>query len=352
MTSIARISINLSKRIGAGIVTGISLIIPIYNVEHYIEACLQSVIQSMLLHLNVEVILVNDGSTDQSGEIAQKYAEEFSHLKYIEKRNGGVASARNLGIQYAQYPYIAFLDSDDMVDIHYFHYLLDAIHSSPDLVIFNAKNFDGKTNTDIIKGIDVPGEVWTIEPNMGTKLFHRKLFEELSFSEGMFYEDACLMYKLIYFVKNVVYIDEALHVYRTNRKGRTMNTISPKINDIYRAFAEIYQFYQNKNALTEKNLQGMSYQFIKLVMWNNTYRQMSLLKFRFHQFYKKMHDTRTELYTLFPNWKTNELLALNESYFTERLGDRYIVTIDALGKSIISTFISTIYITYKNFLRI
>lgn len=89
----------------------ISVILPIYNVENYLRQCLDSIIEQTF-H-NLEILLVNDGSTDGSGKICQEYLKKDSRIRYFEKENGGLSDARNYGIERAQGEYITFIDSDD-----------------------------------------------------------------------------------------------------------------------------------------------------------------------------------------------------------------------------------------------
>ncbi|KOF08666.1 family 2 glycosyl transferase, partial [Planococcus glaciei] len=93
--------------------TILTLIIPIYNVEEYIEECLNSVVRSMKNISGIEIILVDDGSKDRSSEIAQRYAQRYSNFSYYVKKNGGLSDARNFGLEKVNSDYVAFLDSDD-----------------------------------------------------------------------------------------------------------------------------------------------------------------------------------------------------------------------------------------------
>ena len=91
----------------------VSIIVPVYNVEKYLKRCIDSLINQTLK--DIEIIVVDDGSTDNSGQIIKKYQEKNSNIKYCKKENGGLSDARNYGMKYAQSEYIAFLDSDDFV---------------------------------------------------------------------------------------------------------------------------------------------------------------------------------------------------------------------------------------------
>src|SRR5699024_6933853 len=92
----------------------VSVIVPVYNVEKYIEKCIQTLVNQTLQDL--EIIIVNDGSTDNSEKIIKKYKKEYKNIIYVTKENGGLSSARNFGLLYATGEYVAFLDSDDYVD--------------------------------------------------------------------------------------------------------------------------------------------------------------------------------------------------------------------------------------------
>ena len=95
----------------------ISIIVPIYNVEKYLRQCLESI--SEQTYKNFECLLINDGSPDNSAEICREYVEKDARFRYFEKENGGLASARNLGIKYSKGKYISFIDSDDWVEPDY-----------------------------------------------------------------------------------------------------------------------------------------------------------------------------------------------------------------------------------------
>ena len=116
----------------------ISVIVPIYNVEQYVERCLNSIIENT--YKNLEIICINDGSTDNSLKILEKIAENEQRIKIIDKINGGVSSARNIGLDVATGDYIAFVDSDDWVHNRYFEILLDfAIKEEADIVACDYK---------------------------------------------------------------------------------------------------------------------------------------------------------------------------------------------------------------------
>ena len=113
----------------------ISIIVPIYNVEKQLRRCIDSLLKQDSNELQTEIILVNDGSTDNSGNIAKEYASKHQdEIMYLEKENGGLSDARNYGMKYATGEYIAFVDSDDYVDEQLYVKLLKYMKDQYDLI--------------------------------------------------------------------------------------------------------------------------------------------------------------------------------------------------------------------------
>ena len=124
----------------------ISVIIPVYNTESYIGICLESLVKQT--YTNFEVLMIDDGSTDNSGRICQEYTESDSRFHYYRKENGGVSSARNLGIEYSRGDYLTFVDSDDWVEEDYLEVLYSALVSeSASVSISTYKRFSMEDNT-------------------------------------------------------------------------------------------------------------------------------------------------------------------------------------------------------------
>lgn len=329
-------------------IPGISLIIPIYNVENYIEECLRSVLESMGSLPNIQVILVDDGSSDGSGKIASKYAEIYSNFLYLLKENGGVSDARNYGLEYATYNYVAFLDSDDWVQKPYFEKIISGIQRQPDMIIFDWVNVERGRALQTVKGMDFEDILWTVQPSIWNKVYKTEIFKDLKFPKGYVYEDVGTIYKLLYYTKDYLYIKEPLYNYRKNRKGSILTTVSPNINDLYKALEDTYRFYQMHRALTGENRKGLCYQYVKLLCWSNMYRQLRFFKYDFWGFYQKMKTTRHLLYSRFPEWKSNEYLNRNAVFFNRRLGKNYIERLDCIGKSPLRTFNTIVFLITKN----
>lgn len=297
-------------------------------------------------HPKIQVLLINDGSKDQSGEIAKNFANTHEQFTYIEKENGGLSDARNYGLQFVKYEYVAFLDSDDLIDESYFTVLLKQIEQNPDLIIFDIKVFK-KKKEHTLNGLEIPDNLWTVQPNAVNKVYKRTLFDNVLFPKGIIYEDVGTTYKLLYYIKHFIYINEPLYLYRENREGSIMSSISSKINDIYTVLEDTYKFYKQKNALTAYNLEGLGYQYIKLLMWSNMYRQLKFYKLNYLSFYKKMSETKHLIDLRFETWRTNNIVYENEAYFINRFGNNYIKKIDNLGKD----FFGTLYVLLKLIVR-
>ena len=148
----------------------ISIVVPIYNVEKYLRMCLDSILDQTYEHF--ECLLINDGSPDNSAEICREYVEKDARFRYFEKENGGLASARNLGIKYSKGKYISFIDSDDWVEPDY----LEVLHSkikeyNTDFVISSYKKFDMDEDCFYLHiwDQDYYEKIWTSQELLTTK---------------------------------------------------------------------------------------------------------------------------------------------------------------------------------------
>lgn len=184
----------------------ISIIVPIYNVDNYLEKCIDSILNQALEEF--ELVLVNDGSTDNSGAICDKYSNKDERVKVIHKKNGGVSSARNVGIKNANGDYIGFVDPDDYVDIDMYKKLYElCIKSNSDIAIcklgreingniINKSDDEGLLELNNLEGMRelFKGELYRF--SLCNKLFNKKCFENIKFPEGRIHEDLSTTYKL------------------------------------------------------------------------------------------------------------------------------------------------------------
>lgn len=207
----------------------VSVIIPVYNVQDYLQTCLDSVCNQT--YTNMEIILVDDGSTDNSGRMCDRYATEDTRIRVIHKTNGGQSSARNLGIDIAQGQWLTFVDSDDLVAPDLIERLIQVVDDA-DMAMCDRQKFTDMPNVAAQPGVveqydnlsflnkiyDAPRfiAIWG-------KLYKRSLFQEFRFSEGIIYEDEDALPQLIYASKKIVYLQEEKYFYRV-RPGSTMNS--------------------------------------------------------------------------------------------------------------------------------
>ncbi|MBR3167082.1 MAG: glycosyltransferase family 2 protein [Erysipelotrichaceae bacterium] len=185
----------------------VSVILPIYNVEKYLARCLDSVV-SQTYH-NLEIILVDDGSTDGSGSIAERYAETDKRITVYHKKNGGLSSARNYGIDRCNGEYLTFIDSDDYVESDYVSYLFELLNNQTYKLsicsIYNDFEDSGRVvdNGDHTKRILSAKEAIEmmcyhdlVDTCAYAKMYHRDLFKDVRYPEGKLFEDIGTTYLL------------------------------------------------------------------------------------------------------------------------------------------------------------
>ena len=209
----------------------ISVIIPVYNVEQYVERCLNSVINQS--YPNLEIILVDDGSTDKSGEICDQYALKDSRIKVIHEENAGLGEARNRGLRIASGDYICFVDSDDWIEEDYCKELVQAAErTNSDIAIcgYNECLKEGKTpkvkydDCFTITGKEIlhytmtaNGKYW-FNISVWNKLYKREIISELWFKSRV-YEDIMYNAESMYRANKIAYANKCLYNYRINREG-------------------------------------------------------------------------------------------------------------------------------------
>jgi len=213
----------------------VSIVVPVYNVEKYLEECFYSITSQT--YKNIEIILVNDGSTDNSGKLAGELAKQDLRVVVIHKDNSGPSDTRNIGIDAAKGQYITFIDSDDLVEKCFIEILLiSAIESDATTVqCDNSRNTNklgqGSGESAILSGKDAFVELLnynTISPVVWGKLYKMSLFQDnnFKFPTGRLHEDTAILYKLIYFSKAVVCINKILYYYRVNRNSIMNSMVS------------------------------------------------------------------------------------------------------------------------------
>lgn len=213
----------------------VSVIIPVYNVERYLEECLDSVCNQTLA--NIEIICVNDGSTDGSLDILNSYAENDNRIKIISQSNQGLGASRNNGLKVSSGKYVYFLDSDDYIDLACLEKLVDNIDSNgSDMVLFKLQSVDDHKNLhkrgmgfkiDKIFGeIDydnftftyheVKRHVMNSDFSACLKLYRRELIGSFEFPVGLSFEDVPVHVEVMLNAERISFVPESLYYYRSN----------------------------------------------------------------------------------------------------------------------------------------
>ncbi len=230
----------------------VSIVVPVYNVAEYVGSCINSLV--VQTYTNIEIFLVDDGSTDASGDICKEWATRDSRIVYIKKENGGAASARNVALDRCKGQYITFVDSDDYVDDNYIEMLHAAIVTTgADISICgwkNEKDFE-RVKPDIVKGQVVYSKTEAMnkllyqeefDTAMWAKLYKAQLFEKIRFPEGNIYEDIAVIYKIFDLVARVSYIDYAGYHYLLRESGTTLKKFSVKKMDLIDVAEEMEEY--------------------------------------------------------------------------------------------------------------
>lgn len=201
----------------------ISVIVPIYNVEKYLNRCVKSILKQT--YKNIEVILVDDGSTDDSGKICDQLAEKDDRIKVIHKKNGGMSDARNAGLEIVSGEYIAFVDSDDWVSPVMFERLYATLKKYDTELVVCEPIYAYET---YIEGRQLSGKSFELSKREATelliedrkfrsvvwnKLYDKRLWSDIRFPKGKHYEDVHIVYKIYDMCERIAFLDQGLYYY-------------------------------------------------------------------------------------------------------------------------------------------
>ena len=288
----------------------ISIVVPIYNVEQYLRECLDSLAAQKLE--TIEVLMINDGTKDNSWKIAREYAEKWpDKFKYFVKENGGLSDARNYALPYVRGKYVAFVDSDDYVEENMFSELWKiASKSYPDIVECELD----KIYTDHSEIIHLPKEYQSISDYMlnarvcaWNKIYRMEWLRKIGvvFPKGLLYEDVCFFCKIVpYLTQLPVTVHLPLYHYR-QREGSILSSSNKRILEIHKIFADVFAFYNEKNLGTEFE-EIAECKYIKTVFCSFL---MRMLKMKDTTVRKEVIQNSWEIINrVRPNWKKNKYL--------------------------------------------
>lgn len=236
----------------------VSVIVPAYNVEGYITQCLDSLIVQDLPE--IEIIVVNDGSTDQTGQLAARYAESHARVRVVNQDNHGLSEARNAGIRQAKGEFLGFVDSDDWVHASMYSDLLQlAEQTAADLVIVNGHLYDDLTKElrpiqdsrvwSTLGAGDRSGpldprtapDLFMLDTSACKRLYRRAFLDRLGFAfmPGKIFEDVPAHYKLLLNTPSVALLDRPYYYYRTNRAGRITAKSDETLLQVFDVLGEV-----------------------------------------------------------------------------------------------------------------
>lgn len=250
----------------------ITVIVPVYNVEHYLDKCLDSLINQT--YKNLEIIVINDGSTDNSGIICQEYAQKDNRIIYIEKENGGQSEARNMGLDRMTGSYVTFVDSDDWVEPNYVEVLYKKLlEYCADIAIGNYYSYNEQEGTfyfhifgdsyyeKIYDNVSISENLYESQEMKSTalisvwgKLYKADLFKQLRFDIGKLGEDGYLNQKIYLLAEKTIYLNKGLYSYR-QREGSSSRIWTEKwMHALVDAMSERITLLANMNYPLEKHL--------------------------------------------------------------------------------------------------
>ncbi|MCF0109197.1 MAG: glycosyltransferase family 2 protein [Erysipelotrichaceae bacterium] len=220
----------------------VSIVVPVYNVEDWLDRCVESLVKQT--YRNIEIILVNDGTKDNSRALMSAWAEKDERVVCIDKVNGGLSDARNEGMKHVHGSMVAFIDSDDFIDEHMIERMLASHHEhGSDVVVCDMKylydtgeeKFASGGAFTVGKVADQPS-LMTINNSACNKLFSTTLFDDVKFPVGKYYEDLALIPIVLYKAECISKVDEPFYVYY-QRTGSIAHSANKKIFHIYDAIA-------------------------------------------------------------------------------------------------------------------
>lgn len=231
----------------------ISVIVPVYNVEEYLEECLESIRNQT--YQDIEVILVNDGSTDTSKEICERFCKVDSRFRLINQENQGQSVARNRGVKESIGEYIMFVDSDDVINTSVLEVLLPYMKTDVDIVecrssINKEEFFLNRTSTIVFEGNAKKALLNCIAFKevkfcAFTKLYRREIVEKIPFLEGYIYEDVFTGINYLKQIRKIVVVDYIGYYYRVRPNSTMTKSFNEKDLDIFKVGNQLIDSFKD-----------------------------------------------------------------------------------------------------------
>jgi len=285
----------------------VSVVVPAYNAEKYLEKCLDSLVKQTLK--DIEIIVVNDASTDNSYNILKKYEKKYKNIVIINNKiNKGIGYNRNIGIKTAKGEYISFIDSDDYADKHMMEELYNrAIKEKSELVVCNyymvqedgteIKNDITITDESIKKLAKEESLLLDINLSPWNKLYKKSIIEEITFPENLKYEDVAFVIKALNRANQISFVNKKLYYYIIHQRTET-TTLDKRVFDIFKILDIVLDELKDNNSVYKEAL------IIRTVLRYTLQQKRQKDKKLGSKF---IDDAFSYLNKNFPNWKNNEI---------------------------------------------
>ncbi len=254
----------------------VSIIVPVYNVENYLRQCMDSIIGQT--HTNIEIICINDGSTDHCGAVLDQYASQDRRITIITQPNRGLSAARNAGLKRANGKYILFVDSDDWLHPQTVAELYRQISKfAADICVYGFRcSHENKSNLPLNYYGLLPDSTFTYEQisekifgwvSVWSKMYRRRFIcrHNLTFPEGLIFEDVIFHVRSFVYASKICQLNRSLYYYRTDNQTSIMNSSATdnRLLDILQSVDMVYSFLKDANKIT-----AMKTQFCLFMMWH------------------------------------------------------------------------------------
>ena len=319
---------------------GLSIIIPVYNVENYIDQCLYSCSVKQHTHYDYEIVIVDDGATDKSGSIAKRWGNENDNIRYVYQDNQGLGAARNTGLKYAKMPYITFVDSDDWIAEDFVECMMNCVETENyDLVYCDAFNYNSENgmisrnpfrlNLQLLNA-DYSQRMFFGYPNMWGAVYKKSVFIDKNLRiPHVVYEDTAYYGILLDSFEKIGCCGRELYYYRTGRKGSLMNLNYMKNEVMLHALLVLAEEAHRHKIFKKNYMELMDFTIRQLqTEWNLAIRNENTSMVR--------NSITNFLEDFYPDWKDYYLqkcAALGSSnvcviyhrvkMFREKVGDKY-----------------------------
>nr|WP_017554763.1 glycosyltransferase family 2 protein [Heyndrickxia coagulans] len=279
----------------------VSVIVPVFNVEKYLHRCLTSIVNQT--YRNIEILVVNDGSTDNSLNIIYQFKELDDRISVIEKENGGQASARNIALDISKGEYILMVDSDDYIINNLIEDCIKiANEQACDLIVFDYFNINNQGNKEYVNkgvGLSTSGSIpWN-------KFYKKHLWKYERFPTGYWYEDLGTIPIIVANAQKIIKINKAYYFYETFRNNSQTNSLDvEKVFDIIAMLERVYKKLSQDKKLQE-NFEEIENLYIEHLIYITILTRYTCIADKNIR-KKLLNDIKLVMESRFPNWRNSK----------------------------------------------